>query len=247
MPAVVFLPGIVAPAAVRYGPLLAELDDVEALTKDLEVHAAERPADYSIELEVAGIARYADAAGLERFHLFGHSAGGACALAFAADRPERVLSLALDEPAGDFSDEDRAHPRYEELAAAHALPEEEAVAEFLRLQVAPGVELPPPPDGPPPPWMANRAASVRAFLAALRGHRVDPARYEEFTAPVLYTYGSLTHPHWAEMRDRLARRFPDFRAERYEGLHHLTPLHQTDPPRAAAVLRAHWARADRAA
>jgi pimeloyl-ACP methyl ester carboxylesterase len=248
VPAVILLPGIIAPAAVRYGPLLEELGDVEAVLKDLEIHAdAAPPQDYSIELEVAGIARAADRAGLARFHVLGHSGGGACALAFAAEHPDRVLSLALDEPATDFSAEDRAHPRHEQFAAARTLPPAEAIGEFLRLQLAPGVEPPPPPEGPPPPWMASRPAAVGIFEDAILRHRVDPARYEAIRVPVLFTYGGLTHPHWAEMCDRLARRFPDFEAVRSEGLSHVTPLHQADPERAALLLRAHWARADAAA
>ena len=41
----------------------------------------------------------ADARGWERFHLTGYSAGGAAALAVAARHPDRLLSLALLEPA----------------------------------------------------------------------------------------------------------------------------------------------------
>src|SRR5881394_1139041 len=101
---VFLLPGIIAPAAIRYAPLLRALGDgVHAVAKELEVYAAGAPApDYSIGKEVDGIARAADAAGLGRFHLYGHSGGGAIALAFAAAHPNRLLSLALDEPAVDF-------------------------------------------------------------------------------------------------------------------------------------------------
>src|ERR1041384_7193649 len=92
---VLFPPGIIAPAAIRYAPLLARLSGVEALTKDLEVYASDAPPrDFSIALEVAGVERAADAAGFARFHLYGHSGGGAVALAYAAAHPERVLSLA---------------------------------------------------------------------------------------------------------------------------------------------------------
>jgi len=248
VPAVILLPGIIAPATVRYGPLLEQLGDVEALPKDLEVYAHDAPPpDYSIESEVAGITATADRAGLVRFHLFGHSGGGACALAFAAEHPERVLSLALDEPATDFSDEDHADPRHDQTAAALELPWDEAVTEFLRLQLAPGVKPPPLPEGPAPPWMAKRPAGLRAFTSAILRHRVDPARYETIRVPVLFTYGSRTHPHWAGMCDRLAHRFPDFTAERYDGLSHVKPLHQADPERAATLLRGHWARAEAAA
>lgn len=245
VPCVILLPGIVAPAALRYSPLLDRLGGVDAIAKDLEVYAGdEPPSDYGIQTEVAGIAATADRAGFERFHLYGHSGGGACALAFAATHPERLLSLALDEPATDFSEEDRADPHHDELAAAESLPGPEAVAAFLRLQVAPGVELPPRPEGPPPPWMATRPAAIRAFLRAIAGHRIDPKRYEAFAPPVLYTHGSLSHPRWARMGDRLSRRFPDFTSELFGGLHHLSTSHQAEPERTAALLRALWARAE---
>jgi pimeloyl-ACP methyl ester carboxylesterase len=244
---VVLLPGIVMPAALRYAPLLRQLDDVHAIPGDLDVYAhGEPPPDYSIDAEIAGIAATADAAGLGRFHLYGHSGGGVCALAFAAARPERVLSLAVDEPATDFSGEDRSDPYMDELAAAQSLPATEAIAAFLRLQVAPGVELPPRPEGPPPPWMATRPAGIRAFLHAIGRHRVDPARNEAFTAPVLYTHGSLSHPRWTAMRDRLSRRFPDFSSELFDGLHHPSTSHEAEPERTAGLLRAVWARAEAA-
>lgn len=244
MPDVIFLPGIIAPAAQRYRPLLEQLDGVDGIPKDLEVYAGDEPAsDYAIATEVAGIAAAADRAGLTRFHLYGHSGGGACALAFAADHPDRLLSLAVDEPATDFTEEDRSDPYWGEIAATEALPGPEAVVAFLRLQVAPGVELPPA-AGDPPPWMATRAAGIRAFVGAIAEHRVDPSRYEAFGAPVLYTHGSLSHPRWTAMRNRLARRFPDFSSEPFEGLHHLNTSHQAEPERTAALLRAHWARAE---
>jgi pimeloyl-ACP methyl ester carboxylesterase len=104
---VIFVPGIVMPAALRYAQLIRELgDSVQAVTKELEVYAGPTPhPDYSIEAEVEGISRAGDAAGFERFHLYAHSGGGACALAYVATHPDRVLSLAVDEPASDFSPE----------------------------------------------------------------------------------------------------------------------------------------------
>jgi pimeloyl-ACP methyl ester carboxylesterase len=242
---VILLPGIIAPAAARYAPLLAQFDGVNAIPKDLEVYARDAPPpDYAIETEIAGITATADRAGLARFHLYGHSGGGACALAFAAAHPERLLSLALDEPATDFSDEDRSHPHHDEIAAAASQPGPEAMVAFMRLQIAPGVELPPRPEGRPPPWMANRPAGIRAFTQAIAEHRVDLSRYEAFSAPVLYTHGSSSHPRWTVMRDRLASRFPDFSSELFDGLHHLNTSHQAEPERTSALLRAVWARAE---
>jgi hypothetical protein len=52
----VFLPGVIAPAVVRYGPLLAALGDaVDGRTKELEICTLTPPGDgYSIESEVEG-------------------------------------------------------------------------------------------------------------------------------------------------------------------------------------------------
>jgi pimeloyl-ACP methyl ester carboxylesterase len=242
---IVLLPGIIAPAEVRYAPLLEHLDGVNAIIKNLEVYAADQPPrDYSIATEISGIETAADRAGLGRFHICSHSGGAACALAYATAHPERVISLAVDEPATDFTDEDRADPYWDQIAAAEALEGPETVVAFLRLQVAPGVELPAPPNGPPPPWMAKRPAGIRALAGALRQHRVESSSYEAVHVPVLYTYGTLTHPRWLAMRDRLARLFADFRSEAFEGLHHLNTSHQAEPARTAALLRELWARAE---
>ena len=173
---VMFLPGIIAPAAIRYEALIARLPDVYPLPKDLEVYASDAPpADYSIALEVAGVDRGADEAGFERFHLYGHSGGGAVALAYAAARPERLLSLAVDEPAFDFTQE--GHADLDEFRPIASLPVRERMRAFMKLQVSPAVEIAPPRKGPPPAWMAARPAGIDAFLAALERHERLEDRY----------------------------------------------------------------------
>ncbi len=242
---VIFLPGIIMPAALRYAPLIEALgDSARAVTKELEVYGADTPPPgYAIEREVEGISRAADAAGFDRFHLYGHSAGGACALAYAATHPERVLSLALDEPASDFSAEDLAAVRTAMDSMAELLVAEKMPA-FLRSNLAPGVDLPAPPTGPPPPWMSNRPGGLDAFRGALWRYRLAPERLRGFGRPVYYSHGSLSHPRWAAMRDRLARVFPDFTSDLYEGVHHLNTSHQREPARVAAALRQLWSRAE---
>ncbi|MGH3028645.1 MAG: alpha/beta fold hydrolase, partial [Gaiellaceae bacterium] len=81
----ILLPGIVLPAELAYGALIAALgSDFETIAKDLEVYGApEPPDDYGLELEVEGVRREADGRGWDRFHLVGYSGGGAAALAFA--------------------------------------------------------------------------------------------------------------------------------------------------------------------
>lgn len=232
------------PAAIRYAPLIAALGDAaRAVTKELEVYGAESPpAGYAIEHEVEGISRAADAAGCDRFHLYGHSAGGACALAYVAAHPERVLSLALDEPASDFSPEDQSVLR-KDLAGIGELPAAERMPAFLRMNLAPGIDLPPPTAGPPPSWMASRPGGIEAFGGALLRYRLAPERLRGFGGPVYYSHGSLSHPRWAAMRERLAGVFPDFTSEVYEGVHHLETSHQREPARVASALRRLWSRA----
>src|SRR5207302_2005103 len=65
---------------------------------------------------------------------------------------DRVLSLAVDEPASDFTDDGDAVYGWPEFDGALLLPPAESTAAFMRLQVADDVILPAPPAGNPPPW-----------------------------------------------------------------------------------------------
>src|SRR4051812_47045004 len=109
-----FLPGSVLPAAPAYTDLTKALGpDVDAFAKDLDLYEAdEPPPGWSLDTEVDGVLREADAKQWDTFHLVGYSGGGAAALAFAAKHRERLLSLTLLEPAwaGDW-DWSKAHSR----------------------------------------------------------------------------------------------------------------------------------------
>jgi pimeloyl-ACP methyl ester carboxylesterase len=245
---VVLLPGIIAPAAIRYGPLAEQLADVKVIVRDLALYESDAPpAGYSIEFELDALSRAADDAQLDTFHLYGHSGGGAVALAYATSHGERVQSLAVDEPASDFTEAGDAVYGWGEFDAALQLPPRESMATFMRLQVADDVILPPPPAGDPPPWMAKRPAGIEAFVAALRQYRIEPADYAAFASPVYFSRGSRTHPRWEAMQARLAGLFPDFTAEVFEGLHHLNTSHQAEPGRVAATLTAFWERSEASA
>ena len=242
---VTFLPGIIAPARVRYSALVELLPSVRLLLHELAVYDDETPPDgYSITTELDALDRAADAAGFDRFHVFGHSGGGAVAMAYAAARGDRLLSLAVDEPASDFTAEGDETYGWQEFDEAQTLPADQRMHRFMQLQVAADVELPPPPDEPPPPWMARRPAGIEAFVAALRNHRVEAAQYRAFGAPVYFSRGSRTHPRWAGMQDRLAATFADFTGEVFDRRHHLDPPHQNDPAMVAPTLLAFWERAE---
>ena len=245
---VILVPGGVMPAGLSYERLLAVIkDQVRAVAKDLEFYRSAAPPDnYGLELEVEGIKRAADAAGFDTFHLVGYSAGGASSLAFVAQYPDRLRSLALIEPAwignDDWTPEDVAD--WAELDRVMALPDDERMRAFARWQMRPGVEPPqlPLPPGPPPPWMAQRPAGLVAVSRAFKEYRLDRQRFRSFRQPVYYALGSLSRPFYERSAKTLAGLFPDFRMEVYEGSSHFDPPHRADPERFARALLSLWAR-----
>ncbi len=244
----ILLPGGVMPAELAYGGLLAALgDDVQAVAKELELYAdAAPPAGYTLQHETDGILRTADAAGFERFHLVGYSAGGASSLVFAARHPGRLLSLALIEPAwmghDELSVEERAvRRRFDRIAT---LPPEQMMRAFVANQLATGVEPPPPPPGPPPAWMASRPAGLRTLIETFRSSSLDLDRLRAFDRPVLFALGGRSNPDFfGRMADRAGTIFPAMALEVFPERHHFDPPHRTEPERMAAVLHALWIRA----
>jgi pimeloyl-ACP methyl ester carboxylesterase len=245
---VMLLPGGVLPGTLAYGDLVAALGErVNAVVKELEVYAGdEPPPDFSLQTEVEGIERAADARGFGRFHLVGYSGGGACSLAFAAAHPERLLSLALMEPA--WAGNHRTAPEEalaERFRALRALPPDEFMAGFVSLQLAPGVEPPRRPDGPPPPWMAKRPAGLRAFMDAFDAGALDTATLRRFDRPVYFALGGRSNPdYYGRMAERLGGIFPDFTLETFPERHHFDPPHRAEPERLATSLVELWRRAE---
>lgn len=247
---VILLPGIVMPAADAFADLLAELGvDVDAVAKDLEVYAADTPpAGYSLDVEVTGVLEAARARGWDRFHLVGYSAGGSVALACAALHGERLTSLALLEPAwaGNWDDASRAHqalwPEYRRFAA---LPPEESMPAFVRIQLRRGVEPPAPPPGPPPPWMARRPQGIRAIIEAFRTYDLDRDALRRFDRPVYFALGAQSNPdQFREEAERLTRVFDDFWLQVFPRRHHFDPPHRAEAPALAASLRSLWQRSE---
>lgn len=237
------------PAALAYGSLLDCLGPgYDAAAKELEVYLEERPPDsYRLEVEVEGVIRFADARGWRRFHLVGYSGGGAAALATAALHPDRLLTLALLEPAWaghwDLAPEETRLLDELERIRDESLPSAELMARFVRMQLAPGVKAPEPPPGPPPDWMARRPAGVEAIGAAFRDGEIDRDALRGFDRPVYFVRGGLSADFWRAMEQRLAATFPRFRSQVFEGRHHFDPPHRIEPERLARELRAHWASA----
>jgi pimeloyl-ACP methyl ester carboxylesterase len=246
---VILLPGGVMPADLAYGSLLEALsDDVEAIAKDLEVYAGpEPPPGYTLDHEVDGVLRTAAEAGFDRFHLIGYSGGGASSLLFAAMHPERLLSLALIEPAWMGNDELSPEEQviWREFDRIATLPSTEMMPAFVAMQLAPGVQAPPPPPGPPPPWMATRPAGLRAMLGTFSSSTLDLDRLRAFGQPVYFALGGRSNPnYYGRMAERASAIFPNLTLDVFDERHHFDPPHRIEPERTARTLRAHWARAN---
>lgn len=245
---VVLLPGGVVPAEQAYAALLATLGDrVAAVTKDLEVYSGDRPPpDFSLGTEVQGILREADVHGFDRFHLLGYSGGGASSLAFTALHGERLLSLALLEPA--WAGNERTPPEeelFQRFRALEPLAPDQLMAGFVRLQLAPGVEPPPPPEGPPPEWMATRPAGLRALIDAFDHGDLDLEALRSFDRPVYFALGGRSNPdYFSRMAERLGTIFSDFTVETFPERHHFDPPHRIEPERLSHSLLRLWARAE---
>jgi len=244
----VLLPGGVLPAEPAYAALLKVLGNrVDAVAKDLEVYSGDLPpTGYNLDIEVQGVLRDADNHDFDRFHLVGYSGGGASSLAFAAQQGDRLLSLALLEPAwagNERTAEEEA--LWERFRALEGRPPDQFMAGFVRLQLAPGVEPPPPPGGSPPPWMAKRPAGLRAFIDAFDGGDLDLEALRAFDRPVYFALGGRSNPdYYARMAHRLATCFPDFTLETFPERHHFDPPHRIEPERLAASLLDFWQRAE---
>jgi pimeloyl-ACP methyl ester carboxylesterase len=243
---VILLPGVVLPVALAYGALLEALgDEVEAVAKELELYDGEEPPPgYGLDDEVDGVLRAAEAAGFERFHLVGYSAGGAVSLAFAARHPDRLRTLALLEPAwaGNKGLRPAEEVVWREYARIRTLPPDEMMPAFARANLRAGVDPPPPPGGPPPSWMAKRPAGVAAIQDAFSAGELDMDALRRFRGPVYFALGGLSNPdQYLQIAERLARVFDDFTLETFEDRHHFDPPHRAEPGRLAASLGAFWA------
>lgn len=250
-PQVVCVPGSVAPAAQRYKPLMADVGDAaDFYLKDLEVYREPTPPrDYSVEEELDAIDRLAESQRLERFHLVGYSGGGFISLAYAGTRPQRLISLALFEPAripGKLTTEEQAFFGGLERKL-DGLSGDEFMSTFIREQVKPGVVVPPPAPGPVPPEMLKRPAGIAALIRAFEAFPFDRELLQAAPFPVFYGYGDLSHAEQAVKAGILARLFSDIRIRRYAGIHHFVPADQIYTPEHAALLLDLWLSAERSA
>ena len=237
----ILLPGGVMPADLAYGALIEALgDDVAAIAKDLELYAgAAPPAGYTLDHEIAGVLRTAADAGFERFHLVGYSGGGAASVAFAAEHPaapaEPRAARARVDGHGRSSDRRNRRSGARPIGWPSSR-HDEMMRAFIAFQLAPGVEPPQPPPGPPPPWMANRPAGLRAFIAALESSTArcrSPAATS--TQPVYFALGGQEQSELLRANGRARR--DDLPRLHARGLRRPPPLRSAAQDRAGTTGR----------
>jgi len=93
--------------ALSFQPMFGHLDGLQLACLDFPGHGDSPPradaARYHFDDYVFDVLAAADALGWERFHLLGHSLGGAVASVLAAGCPERVESLSVIEGLGPLT------------------------------------------------------------------------------------------------------------------------------------------------
>ncbi len=246
-PQVICLPGSVAPAAQRYGPLLQAVGDSSELhLKELEVYReAAPPSDYTIDEELEAIDHFADSKNLARFHLVGYSGGGFISLAYAATRAQRLHSLGLFEPAripGQLTNEERAFFAFLE-SKLRGLDGPEFMKVFVSEQVKPGVQVQPPPTAASPE-VQKRPAGIAALIRQFEAYSFDRELFGACRFPVFYAYGDLSHDEQAMKAGILARLFPDVHVRRFSGVHHFVPPEQIYTPDHVRALTELWSAAE---
>jgi 3-oxoadipate enol-lactonase len=188
--------------------------DFRILVMDLRGHGrSEAPQGrscYTIPCMTADVRELVEFLGFDRFHLVGHSMGGAITQEMALQAPDRLLSLTLEDTAPNFGlslDDAMLQFRAKRLSLAGT----EGMAAVAAM------ELP----FTPPHMPAARLRelnerlsrmSVDAFLGAAQG-LVDwegaVARISSIAAPTLVVYGDLDAPALVASSRRLAKLIPN--------------------------------------
>ena len=111
---VVFLHSLAGNAGQWAAQLEHVRENRRAIGLDLRGHGrSEPPSDrqYGIAAQAADVHAVAEALGLERFALVGHSFGAGVALEYAAAHPDRVTHLIVADPVGDGTQTPEAEVR----------------------------------------------------------------------------------------------------------------------------------------
>ncbi|HSE05443.1 MAG TPA: alpha/beta hydrolase, partial [Methylomirabilota bacterium] len=198
----------------------------------------------SLADEVALLDPVLAAAG-ERFHLVGHSYGGAVALQAALAAPGRVESLVLFEPVlfSLLTAEDPAQPAAREIAAVRddtvsALQRGDphaSGARFVDYWMGAGAWAAMP--EPRREALAGSMTTVKAEWDAAFGEPTPLVAFAGLDVPVLYLTGSASPASSRAVARLLTRVLPRVTAVEIEGLGHMAPV--THPDRINALIEGH--------
>jgi pimeloyl-ACP methyl ester carboxylesterase len=186
------------------------------LTSDNRGHgSSEGPTDrsaFTVDHMAADLLALVDELGLERFHLLGHSMGGAIVQEIALAHPERLISLILHDTTDSFSGA-TTNPMVA-LWRDHRFNIAESRGMAAVSEIAP--PFPPPPHMPRERQEETKkrmaAMSADAFIGAWHGLAAwqgTEERAKAITTPTLVIYGDLDTQVIIDGSLRLARNIPD--------------------------------------
>jgi pimeloyl-ACP methyl ester carboxylesterase len=195
----------------------------------------------SLADEVALLEPALTAAG-ERYHLVGHSYGGAVALAAACARPERVESLVLFEPVlfsvlmAEDPDEAAAREitavRDDTILALQRGDLHGSGERFVDYWMAPGAWAAMPPQRRDA--IAGMMSTVKAEWQALFQESTPLAAFADLDVPVLYLTASESPASVRGVARLLTKVLPRVTAIEVEGVGHMAPV--THPDRINALI-----------
>jgi pimeloyl-ACP methyl ester carboxylesterase len=213
-------------------------DSAEVTLKGLEVWETDAWDGYGLHAEVEGIARVAGDRRLDRFHLFGFSAGATVALGAALSLGEAVESLTVFEPATIGDDDwalEEAAWRMDMARVCNEVPVGARRAAFAQMMLPSGAAAP-----TVVPSTAAWTARTDLLEAMLARVGFSSGALAAIRAPCLVLTGGRSHPRFAQMATRLMQVLPKGRTSEFPSRSHLSPPMREEPAKVAELLRELW-------